>query len=177
MCRGGTGRVVLVALEERNDADGDEYDPDGQEGFEDKNRRVMRRLETHDAVQQVYNVSRIIGLETCEGILLVGKNNLYLMDNFFHCADGEIVNAWEAPEEERDPFSQIVMGKKTGDKRASPARRSQDSRNWSWQDVISISKRRFLLRDVAIEIFFTDGRSYLTTLMSSTVYTARRESL
>lgn len=144
----------------------DPNDPDGQEGFEDKNRRVMRRLETHDAVQQVYNVSRIIGLETCEGILLVGKNNLYLMDNFFHCADGEIVNAWEAPEEERDPFSQIVMGKKTGDKRASPARRSQDSRNWSWQDVISISKRRFLLRDVAIEIFFTDGRSYLLTAIN-----------
>lgn len=144
----------------------DPNDPDGQDAFEDKNRRVMRRLEPQDAVQQVYNVSRIIGLETCEGILLVGKNHLYLMDNFFHCADGEIVNAWEAPEEERDPFSQIVMGKKTGDKRPLSARHSQDSRHWSWQDVISISKRRFLLRDVAIEIFFTDGRSYLLTAIN-----------
>ncbi|KAH8198726.1 hypothetical protein TruAng_007090 [Truncatella angustata] len=150
----------------------DPNDPEGQDGFEDKNRRVMRRLESHDAVQQVYNVSRIIGLEACEGILLVGKDHLYLMDNFFHCTDGEIVNAWEAPEEERDPFSQIVMGRKAGgtsDKGTSQTRRSQDSRNWSWQDVISVSKRRFLLRDVAIEIFFTDGRSYLLTAINSTV--------
>ncbi|KAK6087756.1 beige/BEACH domain-containing protein [Seiridium cupressi] len=146
----------------------DPNDPDGRDGFEDKNRRVMRRLETGDAVQQVYNVSRIIGLETCEGILLIGKDHLYLMDNFFHCADGEIVNAWEAPEEERDPFSQIVMGKQKGDKQPSATRRSQDSRNWSWQDVISISKRRFLFRDVAIEMFFTDGRSYLLTAINPT---------
>lgn len=146
----------------------DPNDPDGQDGFEDKNRRVMRRLENGDAVQQVYNVSRIIGLETCEGILLVGKDHLYIMDNFFHCADGEIVNAWEAPQEERDPFSQIVMGNKVGnDKSPSPTRRTQDSRNWSWRDVISISKRRFLFRDVAIEIFFTDGRSYLLTAINS----------
>ncbi|KAI1852047.1 hypothetical protein JX266_002900 [Neoarthrinium moseri] len=149
----------------------DPNDPEG-DGFEDKNRRVMRRLESNDTVQQVYNVSRIIGLETCEGILLIGKDHLYLMDNFFHCADGEIVNVWEAPEEERDPFSQIVMGKKAGEtseKRSQANRRTQDSRNWRWQDVISISKRRFLFRDVAIEIFFTDGRSYLLTAISSTV--------
>lgn len=147
----------------------DPNDPEGEDGFEDKNRRVMRRLEPHDAVQQVYNVSRIVGLETCEGILLIGKDHLYIMDNFFHCADGEIVNAWEAPEEERDPFSQIVMGKKAGEKRPPGGQRSQDSRSWHWHDVISISKRRFLFRDVAVEIFFTDGRSYLLTAINSLV--------
>ncbi|KAI0379057.1 beach-domain-containing protein [Hypomontagnella monticulosa] len=142
----------------------DPNDPnEGEDGFEDKNRRVMRRLQQGDAVQQVYNVSRIIGLEAFEGILLVGKNALYLMDNFFQCADGEIVNVWEAPPEERDPFSQIITGPKSSDSRQTASGTSQDSRSWKWQDVISISKRRFLFRDVAIEIFFTDGRSYLLT--------------
>lgn len=145
----------------------DPNDPnEGDDGFEDKNRRVMRRLQQGDAVQQVYNVSRIIGLEAFEGILLVGKNALYLMDNFFQCADGEIVNVWEAPPEERDPFSQIVAGPKSGEGRQTAGGTSQDSRSWKWQDVISISKRRFLFRDVAIEIFFTDGRSYLLTAMN-----------
>ncbi|KAI0124713.1 hypothetical protein BJ170DRAFT_634802 [Xylariales sp. AK1849] len=143
---------------------------EGDDGFEDKNRRVMRQLEQRDVVQQVYNISRIIGLETCEGILLVGKDHLYIMDNFFQSADGEIVNVWEAPEEERDPFSQDIMDTpKPSTKPPSTTRSSQDSRSWPWQAVISMSKRRFLFRDVAIEIFFTDGRSYLLTTINPTV--------
>ncbi|KAI1648773.1 beach-domain-containing protein [Daldinia loculata] len=145
----------------------DPNDPnDADDGFEDKNRRVMRRLQQGDTVQQVYNVSRVIGLEAFEGILLVGKNALYLMDSFFQCADGEIVNVWEAPVEERDPFSQIITGAKSNENRQAISRASQDSRSWKWHDVISISKRRFLFRDVAIEVFFTDGRSYLLTAMN-----------
>ncbi|KAH8662222.1 WD repeat and FYVE domain-containing protein [Xylariales sp. PMI_506] len=144
----------------------DPNDPaEGDDGFEDKNRRVMRRLEPGDIVQQVYNISRIIGLEASEGILLVGKDALYIMDNFFQSSDGEIVNVWEAPQEERDPFSQIITGAKTGEKRL-PKSGSQDSRSWRWHDVISLSKRRFLFRDVAIEVFFTDGRSYLLTAIN-----------
>lgn len=146
----------------------DPNDPnEADDGFEDKNRRVMRRLQQGDTVQQVYNVSRVIGLEAFEGILLVGKNALYIMDSFFQCADGEIVNVWEAPAEERDPFSQIITGAKSNETRQTISRGAQDSRSWKWQDVISISKRRFLFRDVAIEIFFTDGRSYLLTARNS----------
>lgn len=148
----------------------DPNDPiEGEDGFEDKNRRVMRRLEQGDIVQQVYNISRIIGLEACEGILLVGKEALYIMDNFFQSADGEIVNVWEAPAEERDPFSQIITGQKVGDKGSPSGRGAQDSRSWRWHDVISISKRRFLFRDVAIEIFFTDGQSYLLAALNASI--------
>ncbi|KAF2969112.1 hypothetical protein GQX73_g4499 [Xylaria multiplex] len=142
----------------------DPNDPnEADENFEDKNRRVMRRLQQGDAVQQVYNVSRIIGLDACEGILLIGRNALYIMDNFFQCADGEIVNVWEAPSQERDLFSQIITGTNPRDGQPPTEHSTQSSRSWNWQDVISLSKRRFLFRDVAIEIFFTDGRSYLLT--------------
>ncbi|TPX10649.1 uncharacterized protein E0L32_008383 [Thyridium curvatum] len=150
-------------VEDPNDAEGDD-------AFEDKNRKVMRRLEHGDAVQHVYNISRIIGLDACEGILIIGKDDLYIMDNVFQRADGEIVNVWQAPVEERDPFSQIITGTKPGDKEKRPTLKAsdQESRNWKWSDVISISKRRFLFRDVAIEIFFRDGRSYLLTALNPT---------
>ncbi|KAJ2992766.1 hypothetical protein NUW58_g2057 [Xylaria curta] len=142
----------------------DPNDPnEADDNFEDKNRRVMRRLQQGDAVQQVYNVSRIIGLDACEGILLIGRHALYIMDNFFQCADGEIVNVWEAPTQERDLFSQIITGAKPREWQSPSDHSTQASRCWRWQDVISVSKRRFLFRDVAIEIFFTDGRSYLLT--------------
>lgn len=153
-----------VAPEDDFELIDDPNDPnETDENFEDKNRRVMRRLQQGDAVQQVYNVSRIIGLDACEGILLIGRNALYIMDNFFQCADGEIVSVWEAPAQERDLFSQIIAGAKPRDSASSSDHDTQSSRCWRWHDVISISKRRFLFRDVAIEIFFTDGRSYLLT--------------
>lgn len=141
--------------------------PQGDEAFEDKNRKVMRRLELGDSVQTVYNISRIIGLEACEGILIVGKEALYIMDNVFRSADGEIINIWQAPPEERDPYSQIITANSKGAERPKSQNRSeQESRSWRYHDVISISKRRFLFRDVAIEIFFTDGRSYLMTALT-----------
>jgi hypothetical protein len=142
---------------------------DGDEGFEDKNRKVMRSLQRGDSVQQVYNISRIIGLEACESLLILGKDCLYLIDNLFQRPDGEIVNVWQAPKEERDPYLQMIAGQKPTDKRPQTTRREQESRSWKWSDLISLSKRRFLFRDVAVEVFFTDGRSYLLTAISPTV--------
>lgn len=142
---------------------------DGDENFEDKNRKVMRRLQHGDQVQAAYNISRVTGLEACEGIFIVGKDALYMMDNVFQCANGDIVNVWQAPSEERDPFTRVVTGAKTLEKRQNAGSRDQESRHWRWQDVISFSKRRFLFRDVAIEIFFTDGRSYLLTAINPSV--------
>lgn len=148
----------------------DPNDPnDMDENFEDKNRKVMRRLEHGDQVQAAYNISRVTGLEACEGILIIGKDALYMMDNVFQCASGDIVNVWQAPADERDPFTRIVTGAKTLEKRQNAGSREQESRHWKWQDVISISKRRFLFRDVAIEVFFTDGRSYLLTVINTSL--------
>ena len=139
---------------------------DESDGFEDKNRKVMRSLQRGDQVRQVYNVSRVVGLEACEGLLILGKDYLYLLDSFFQRSDGEIVNVWQAPREERDPYLQMISGRESHEKRPNVTAREFDSRNWRWEDVISISKRRFLFRDVAIEVFFTDGRSYLLTAVS-----------
>ncbi|OAA61622.1 beige/BEACH domain-containing protein [Niveomyces insectorum RCEF 264] len=178
------GAEAGVAPEDDFELIDDPNEPDEENGFEDKNRKVMRRLEQGDVVQEVYNVSRIIGLDACEGILIVGKNALYLVDNVFQCRDGEIVNAWQAPADERDPFSQIITTKplnghdklfaangsngstSTSNGQMPPQSANgieQESRSWRWHDVISVSKRRFLFRDVAIELFFRDGRSYLLT--------------
>lgn len=142
----------------------DDPSPD-VEDYEDRNRKVMRSLYRGDQVQNVCNMSRVIGLEACEGLLILGKDRIYILDNFFQRADGEIVNVWQAPSEERDPYVRMIAG------RESVERKSQDheTRNWKWSDVVSVSKRRFLFRDVALEIFFTDGGSYLITFISSRI--------
>jgi hypothetical protein len=137
------------------------------DGFEDKNRKVMRSLNRGDQVKHVHNISRVVGLEAIEGLLIVGQNCLYLLDDFFERSDGEIVRVWQAPPDERDPYVQVIAGNKAITTRRPPQRDQDDvARNWKWSEVISVNKRRFLHRDVAIEIFFDDGRSYLLTAIS-----------
>ncbi|KAF2215099.1 hypothetical protein CERZMDRAFT_35689 [Cercospora zeae-maydis SCOH1-5] len=137
--------------------------------IEDKNRKVMTSLQRGDMVQQLYNVSRIVGLEACEGLVVIGQKCFYMQDNFFQRSDGEIVSVSQAPEDERDPYVQLISGKDVGIQRTKHAIGDQETRHWTWSEVLSVSKRRFLLRDVAIELFFSDGRSYLITCMASKV--------
>jgi hypothetical protein len=149
----------------------DEYeiieDPkEDEDGFEDKNRKVMRTLERGDIIQHVCNVSRIVGVEACEGLFILGKDNLYLIDNYFQRADGEVVGVWQAPLEERDPYLQMLSGQDPKFRKPRLSLTDQTTRHWRWQDVMVISKRTFLFRDVALEIFFADGRSYLLTANS-----------
>ena len=135
------------------------------EDYEDRNRKVMRSLHRGDQVQSVCNTSRIIGLEACEGLLILGKDRIYVLDNFFQKADGEIVNVWQAPAEERDSYVRMIAGREAMDYR----HQEHETGDWKWEDLVSISKRRFLFRDVALEIFFTDGSSYLLTFISSDI--------
>ena len=137
---------------------------DGSEEYEDKNRKVMRSLQRGDQVEHVHNVSRIVGLEAVEGLLILGKGHLYLLDSLFQRSDGEVVNVWQAPQEERDAYLQMISGREASDRPPPFMKTDFETRSWRWEDVLSISKRRFLFRDVAIEVFFVDGRSYLLTI-------------
>ncbi|KIW04511.1 hypothetical protein, variant [Verruconis gallopava] len=137
-----------------------------EDGFEDKNRRVMRALERGDQIQHLFNVSRIIALEACEGLLIFGKQCLYLIDNFLQRADGEVIRVWQATAEERDPYLQLLPDQDAKKGKLRQSITDQTSRHWRWSDVMVVSKRSFLLRDVALELFFTDGRSYLLTARS-----------
>lgn len=131
-----------------------------QQDFEDKNRKVMRTLNRGDQVKHVANVSRIAGLEAVEGLLILGKDSIYLVDEYFQRADHEIVHVWQAPVEERDPYVSMISGRDLSSKTLAK-NGAHEVRSWKWTEVITASKRRFLFRDVAVEIFFGDGRSYL----------------
>ncbi|CAG79116.1 YALI0E04312p [Yarrowia lipolytica CLIB122] len=133
---------------------------------EDKNRKVIRMLEPGDTIVDFWNVGRIVGVEATEGLLILGAFNLYVVDKYFHRSDGEVVNASEAPIAERDPFLRIISGEKSGV--AEPATSNSGGAaslalKFPLESILQVTKRRFLLRDVAIEIFFTNGCSLLLT--------------
>ncbi|KAL8995248.1 MAG: hypothetical protein Q9188_006861 [Gyalolechia gomerana] len=135
--------------------------------YEDKNRKVLRSLHRDDQVEDVHNVSRIVGLEGSEGLLILGKHYLYLLDGLFQRSDGEIVSVSQAPQDERDSYLHMISGHDSGERPIISGKVEQDVRSWRRDEILSISKRRFLFRDVAIELFFDDGRSYLLTTMNT----------
>ncbi|KAK9463814.1 uncharacterized protein V1516DRAFT_668782 [Lipomyces oligophaga] len=143
-------------------------DPRGQEveddAYEDKNRKVIRSLEQGDRPVEMWNVSRIIGLDSIEGLLIQGQSNLYLIDNFFQRSNREIVNLWEAPIQERDQYLQTIAG--ASHRQRSDSRRDHETRHWALDDLVAVSRRQFLFRNVALEFFFADGRSFLITAQS-----------
>ncbi|KAI9243795.1 hypothetical protein BY458DRAFT_448104 [Sporodiniella umbellata] len=132
---------------------------------EDKSRKVLRSLDQGDMVQDVYNVSHIAGLDAYEGLLLLCKNNIYLIHNFFQRSDGEIVELWDVPKEERDQYLLLIeraAGIETG--QLENASSDHLCRKWAAADLRDVFKRRFLFRDVALEIFFKDGQNALITV-------------
>ena len=60
---------------------------------------------------------------------------------------GEIVSVLQAAEDERDPYVQLISGKDIGSSRTKHSIGDQEARHWTWPEVLSVSKRRFLLRD------------------------------
>lgn len=156
-------------LEQEDDFEIIEDPRQENDDYEDKNRKVLRSLQRGDQVEHVHNVSRIIGLEACEGLLILGKSYLYLLDNLFQRSDGEIVNFWQAPSDERDSYLQMISGRDASEHKSSVLNAGHETRSWRWDQVLSISKRRFLFRDVAAEVFFIDGRSYLLTANTPTL--------
>ena len=132
------------------------------EDEEDKNRKVMRSLQRGEQVLDVFNISRIVGLEAHEGLLIIGKNALYIVDGLFQRSDGEVINVSQAPIEERDQYTRILSGHEI-DIQAITKSKQEPTRHWPWSAILNFSKRNFLTRAVAVEIFFSDGRSYLLT--------------
>lgn len=128
--------------------------------YEDRNRKVLRSLFLGDQIQNLFNVSRINGLDAVESLMILGFSHIYFIENYFYCTDGNVVDIDEAPQELRDPYLQLI-------KPNSSSAKNYRNRHWRLENLGCVSKRKFLLRDVALELFFTDGASLLLTCLST----------
>ncbi|CCH42461.1 Beige protein [Wickerhamomyces ciferrii] len=137
--------------------------------YNDKNRKVLKSLFPGDRIHQLWNVSQVVGLEINEGILILGETHLYLIRNFFHKSENdEIIDMDDVPEGERDPNVKLISGQPRP-KSATGKRELKDHnvQTWELHKLTSVTKRQFLLRDVALEIFFSNGGSFLITSINT----------
>ncbi|KAI7938138.1 hypothetical protein MJO28_015058 [Puccinia striiformis f. sp. tritici] len=129
---------------------------------EDKSRRILKSLEAGDVIQGVWNVEQVIGLDTCPALFLMAKNNIYIIDGFFQRTNGELVNSWDAWEE-RDPHLRTLASLSRQTAKLNSRAAAHQTRRWNYSDIVSISSRKWLFRDICIEFLFADGRSRLLT--------------
>ncbi|KAG0364972.1 hypothetical protein BGZ54_006992 [Gamsiella multidivaricata] len=143
-----------------------DQDRDAEPAFEEAaNRKILRLLEAGDVVYEVYNMSRVTGLDAVEGLLLLCKHNMYLIDNYFQKMDGEVVDIREVADSERDQYLQLLASNTPSQQPLSDSSEVRHQcRKWRFEDIKEVHRRRYLLRNVALELFFVDGRNYLINL-------------
>ena len=78
------------------DEDDDSY-VDVEEDKDDKTKRIARTLQAGDVVEEAHNIVRIVGVDACPGLLILGRKNLYLVDGLVQTATGEVIDAKDAP--------------------------------------------------------------------------------
>ncbi|KAH9919489.1 beach-domain-containing protein [Epithele typhae] len=126
----------------------------GEEIVDDKHRRVRHELEPGDIIDAVKTVARISGVDSSPGLLIIGRSHLYLLDGLVENDDGEVIEAQDAP---RKLF--FVPGS------VMDLEHHQRAQRWSHDQIMSLSDRTFLFRDVALELYFRDSRSLLVVFV------------
>ncbi|BFZ55193.1 Beige protein-like 1 [Savitreella phatthalungensis] len=131
---------------------------------DDRNRRVARSLEHGDVIRFTHNINRIVGLDAVEGLLVLGERCLYIIDNYLVRPDGEVVDsADDSTAPLHDPVLTALKSQAAKYETAARTRNKHDTRSWQYSQIARAIKRQFLFRNVALELGFKDGRSFLIT--------------
>ncbi|KAF2070943.1 hypothetical protein CYY_007734 [Polysphondylium violaceum] len=122
-------------------------DPSDQKQLREEMRRDPRLPYT------MFNVGSVEGMDKIEGILIFCNNYMYIFDGYSKDpANGEISEVEEKINSEWLPEGTVLPQKK---------KIIHHFIKWSYDDIRDVLKRRYLLRQVALEIFSTDGRNNL----------------
>eukprot|EP01134_Creolimax_fragrantissima_P006171 CFRG6171T1 len=173
--------VLVEDPADANTGDIDSIQSDGEEGedvdFDDEtdNMTIMRQLEPGDTIQFCFNCSRIQGLDTTDSVLLLCKRNIYIIDGYRYVYDhvtqkSNIMEVAMAMAELGDAYKPVVPkladnfgGDGSTEVKYTKTEIGDDSGiiRCPYNEVHEVHKRRFLLREVALEIFSADGRDHL----------------
>ncbi|XP_063226772.1 WD repeat and FYVE domain-containing protein 3 isoform X2 [Bacillus rossius redtenbacheri] len=148
--------AVQRSVSEPDDA-GDDVDGDpgaGEEVEAPDNQTLLRLLEEQEKISHMFRCARIQGLDTTEGLLLFGKEHLYVIDGFTLLKSREIRDIESLPDSVHEPILPSP-----GSPRRSRAMRQCSK--FSYDDIREVHKRRYLLQPMALEVFSADGRNYL----------------
>ncbi|XP_036079371.1 WD repeat- and FYVE domain-containing protein 4 isoform X5 [Rousettus aegyptiacus] len=113
---------------------------------------ILQELVDHEKVTQKYSLVIVQGHLVSEGLLLFGRQHFYICENFTLSPVGDVYCTRHCLSNISDPFIFNLCSKD----------RSSDHYSCqchSYGDLRELRQARFLLQDIALEIFFRNGYS------------------
>ena len=125
-------------------------------------QNLVRLLEENEKVGHLLRCARVQGLETVDGLLLFGKEHLYVVDGFTRRRRrGRYATCPTSRQALLTPSSLHTQRPATGPAEPATVNSRRLSSRLGYEDVREIHKRRYLLQSIALEIFSNDGRNHL----------------
>eukprot|EP00058_Branchiostoma_floridae_P010550 XP_002596038.1 hypothetical protein BRAFLDRAFT_202950 [Branchiostoma floridae] len=134
-------------------------DSTAEETDKPNNQTIVRLLEEGEKIRYMFRCARVQGLDTCEGLLLFGREHFYVIDGFTLLRTREISDIDGIPPGLHDP---IIP--RTTRSSGQPSQMKRMCSKFAYEDIREVHKRRYLLQPIAIEVFSSDGRNYLLAL-------------
>uniref|UniRef100_UPI003AAAFB81 WD repeat- and FYVE domain-containing protein 4 n=1 Tax=Centroberyx gerrardi TaxID=166262 RepID=UPI003AAAFB81 len=113
-------------------------------------RIILQELHPGEEVKAKMCVVVVSGLKVTEGVLLFGKESLFLCEEFTISPAGDVCCRKHHPSSVRDSFISTMLSKELP---------SASCRRWLYEDIKEARFMRFLLEDNALEIFMRNGHS------------------
>ncbi|XP_043782392.1 WD repeat- and FYVE domain-containing protein 4 isoform X1 [Cervus elaphus] len=113
---------------------------------------ILQELLDHEKVTQKYSLVIVQGHLVCEGLLLFGQQHFYVCENFTLSPVGDVYCTRHCLSNISDPFIFNMCSKDRSSDHYSCQRHS-------YGDLRELRQARFLLQDIALEIFFQNGYS------------------
>ncbi|XP_059025625.1 WD repeat- and FYVE domain-containing protein 4 isoform X3 [Mustela lutreola] len=113
---------------------------------------ILQELRDHEKVTQKYSLVIVQGHLVSEGVLLFGHQHFYICENFTLSPVGDVYCTRHCLSNISDPFIFNMCSKD----------RSSDHyscQSHSYGDLRELRQARFLLQDIALELFFQNGYS------------------
>ncbi|XP_047198145.1 WD repeat- and FYVE domain-containing protein 4 isoform X2 [Hippoglossus stenolepis] len=113
-------------------------------------RIILQDLDPGEEVKAKMYVVMVSGLRVTEGVLLFGKESLFLCEGFTLSPTGDVCCRKHHPSSVKDSFISTMLSKELP---------SASCRRWLYEDIKEARFMRFLLEDNAIEVFMKNGHS------------------
>lgn len=132
-----------------------------------ENRKILKLLKAGDSIQSIWNCSLIKGLNISEGMLIIGSSFVYFVDGFYYLSsERRVLRIEDAPENVRDINIKYLKGMEGN---TNSITSYTGIHTFEKNELAFVTKRPYLLRDTALEMLFTDGRSFLLNLKNKLV--------
>ncbi|KAM3862933.1 LOW QUALITY PROTEIN: WD repeat- and FYVE domain-containing protein 4 [Diretmus argenteus] len=111
---------------------------------------ILQELHPGEEVKAKMCVLIVSGLRVTDGVLLFGKESLFLCEGFTLSPAGDVCCRKHYPSSVRDSFISTMLSKELP---------SASCRRWLYEEVKEARFMRFLLQDNALELFMKNGHS------------------